>query len=69
MVVGALIPPSGMIRGHDFRLEPNDSLKESLCQNSIDSFCKVVGKIHLFPFHDDSRGLTEGCEVKTNKRV
>ena len=26
-----VVPPSGCIKGHAFRLEPNDSLKESLC--------------------------------------
>jgi len=44
VVVRALIPPSGTVKGHAFRLEPNDSLKESLCQIASIIFARFPEK-------------------------
>jgi predicted DNA-binding protein with PD1-like motif len=44
MVVRALVPPSGTVRGHAFRLEPNDSLKESLCEIASIIFARLPEK-------------------------
>ena len=44
MVVRALVPPSGPITGHAFRLEPNDALKESLCEVASIIFARMPEK-------------------------
>jgi predicted DNA-binding protein with PD1-like motif len=44
MVVRAIVPPSGSVKGHAFRLEPDDSLKESLCQIAQIIFARLPQK-------------------------
>lgn len=43
-VVRAIVPPSGTVRGNAFRLVPNDSLKESLCQIASIIFARLPEK-------------------------
>ena len=44
MVVRAIVPPSGSIKAHAFRLEPNDSLKESLSEIAQIIFARMPQK-------------------------